>query len=52
MGGAFLFSKIVEKKLLLGGKLRLKSCLAMCLIFQENPGSRAYKHVAYKIKKV
>jgi len=43
---------IRKKNSLLGGKLRLKGCLAMCLIFQENPGSRAYKLVAYKIKKV
>ena len=41
-----------KKNLLLGGKLRLKGCLAMCLIFQENPGSRAYKLVAYKTKRV
>ena len=42
----------IRKKLLLGGKLRLKGCLAMCLIFQENPGSRAYELVAYKEYKV
>ena len=44
-GNSFEYQK---KNLLLGGKLRLKGCLAMCLIFQENPGSRAYKLVAYK----
>ena len=29
-------------------QLRLGACLAMCLIFQENRGWRAYKRVAYK----
>ena len=36
--------------LLLQANLNLRACLAMCLIFRENPGSRAYKRVAYKKK--
>ena len=40
----------IRKKIVAEGKLRLKGCLAMCLIFQENSGSRAYKLVAYKKK--
>ena len=31
--------------------MRLRVCLAMCLIFQENRGWRAYKRVAYEKKK-
>ena len=39
----------IRKKFVAEGKLRLRlRCLAMCLIFQENPDSRAYKLVAYK----
>jgi len=46
------FWHFFEKILLLRAKLRLRVCLAMCLIFQENRGWRAYKRVAYKKKKV
>ena len=42
--GATLYSNLM----LLQANLSLRGCLAMCLIFQENPGSRAYKLVAYK----
>ena len=42
----------IRKKLLLRGKLRLKGCFAICLIFQETPGSCAYKLVAFKKKQI
>ena len=44
------FFKILENILLLKGKLRLRACLAICLIFQENRGWHAYKRFAYKKK--
>ena len=40
----------IGKFLLLQANLSQKACLAMCLIFQENPGSHAYERVAYKKK--
>ena len=42
-----IFSGDISRFLLLQANLSLRACLAMCLIFQENPGSRAYKRVAY-----
>ena len=44
----FGFFGIVKNICCLKANLRLRACLAMCLIFQENRGWRAYKHVAYK----
>ena len=38
----------IWKFMLLQAKLSLRACLAMCLIFRENSGSRACKRVAYK----
>ena len=40
----------IGKIVLLEGKLRLRGCLAIYLIFQENPGLHAFKLVAYKKK--
>ena len=45
-----IFSGDISRFLLLQANLSLRACLAMCLIFRENPGSRAYKRVAYKKK--
>jgi len=47
-----IFSGDISRFFLLQANLSLKACLAMCLIFRENPGSRAYKRVAYKKKNV
>ena len=44
------FLGVIWKFLLLQANLSLRACLAMCLIFRENLGSRAYKRVAYKKK--
>ena len=45
-----IFSADISRFLLRQANLSLRACLAMCLIFRENPGSRAYKRVAYKKK--
>ena len=47
-----IFSGDISRFLLLQANLSLRACLAMCLIFRENPGSRAYKRVAYIKKNV
>ena len=46
----FRYIANIKRFLLLQANLSLRGCFAMCLIFQENPGSRAYKLVAYKKK--
>ena len=46
----FQYIANIKNFLLLQANLSLRGCLAMCLIFQENSGSRAYKLVAYKKK--
>ena len=43
-----IFSGDISRFLLLQANLSLRACLAMCLIFRENPGLRAHELVAYE----